>query len=133
MDISSIPEVLFSSIDYWLPAYSAWVLLTVTYFYAQKIEDNSIIDIAWGLGHILQVGVQVLIKLVIPTQSLHWRDFLLLGLVTLWGLRLTWHIGKRHSGEDWRYRDVLRKRFAHKNLIIFRIKIYIWIFMLQFF
>ena len=39
-------------------------------------------------------------------MALHFRPLLLLGLLTLWGLRLGLHIGLRHrgQGEDFRYR-----------------------------
>jgi len=108
--------------------------LTLTYFYAQKIDDNSIIDIAWGLGFIVQAGVQLLCKSMMPNNTpIGWRDILVVGLVALWGIRLTWHIGKRHEGEDWRYKEVLRKRYAHKNINIFRLKVYLFVFMLQWF
>mmetsp|Transcript_32833 Transcript_32833/g.29129 ORF Transcript_32833/g.29129 Transcript_32833/m.29129 type:complete len:299 (+) Transcript_32833:31-927(+) len=133
MVIASIFESLFNSLEFWFPAYGAWILLTITFFYAQKIEDNSIIDIAWGLGHIIQAGLQVYFKFILPNKSIHWRDLLVFGLITLWGLRISWHIGKRHSGEDWRYRDILRKRYAHKNPFVFKLKIYLLVFILQWF
>ena len=38
----------------YIPMYSAWMLLTVTYFIGFFINDFSIIDISWGLGFVLQ-------------------------------------------------------------------------------
>jgi steroid 5-alpha reductase family enzyme len=40
---------------------------------------------------------------------------LLLVLILLWGLRLSWHIGARHTGvEDFRYQD-MRRRWSAKG------------------
>jgi len=34
-------------------------------------------------------------------------------MVTIWGLRLAIHIGRRHKGEDWRYAELIKPRWAH--------------------
>lgn len=62
-------------------------------------RDASIMDIAWGPGFVL-IGVTHAL-----VSGLHARGAMVLALVTLWGLRLAWHIGARHQGrEDARYR-----------------------------
>jgi steroid 5-alpha reductase family enzyme len=57
-------------------------------------------DVAWGLGFVL---IAWLTWLQSDAPSL--RATLVTGLVTLWGLRLAWHIGRRNlrKSEDARY------------------------------
>ncbi len=66
------------------------------------LENAGIVDIFWGPGFIL-VGAYYAVSVSgAPTP----RGLLVLGLVTVWGLRLALHIGIRNagSGEDFRYR-----------------------------
>ncbi len=61
---------------------------------------NDVADEAWGLGFVLMAGASFVIS------DIHsWRGLLVLVLVTVWGLRLAWHINRRHKGkpEDYRY------------------------------
>jgi steroid 5-alpha reductase family enzyme len=66
------------------------------------LEDASIVDIFWGPGFIL-VGVYYAMTV---SGAPRLRGLLVLGLVTVWGLRLALHIGFRNAGagEDFRYR-----------------------------
>jgi steroid 5-alpha reductase family enzyme len=68
-------------------------------------KDNSIADIAWGLGFVLVAGVSFLRRgsLFLP--------FLVTSLVVVWGLRLALHIliRNRKRGEDPRYAEWRRK------------------------
>jgi steroid 5-alpha reductase family enzyme len=129
--VNGIIETGFRYLDYWFPMYAAWVLLTITFFVAQSMNDNSIIDIAWGLGFMVQCGLQLLCRTtLVDKDPISWRPLLVFALVSLWSIRLSWHIGSRHGGEDWRYK-ILRKRFHHPNPLIFKIKIYLLIFILQ--
>jgi len=86
-------------VEIWAPVVSVFLFNLVFYFVAQCKKDNSIIDILWGPVFI----VPNLISLII---SGNWneRTILTFSLVSIWGLRLAWHIGSRHSGkEDFRY------------------------------
>ena len=77
-----------------------WVLFTITFVIAYTINIWKILDIAWGIGFILVVliGWGIFWNFQ-PTQHL-W----LVGLVTIWGLRLSIHLGMRGSKtEDPRY------------------------------
>jgi steroid 5-alpha reductase family enzyme len=77
--------------------------MTGVFLLALKLKDNSIVDIAYGLGFVL-VGWSG----YLAYGSGHPRQLLLLGLVSLWGLRLAAHIGLRkrtERGEDSRYRQ----------------------------
>lgn len=74
--------------------------VTILYFVAQAKRDNSIVDIFWGVGFCLvAVGV-----FLVKGESTP-RQWLLLSLILIWGVRLAWHIGSRNRGrgEDFRY------------------------------
>lgn len=62
-------------------------------------KDNSLVDIGWGLGFVVVVLYSIFS--VQPTLV----DFIIFFMVTIWGLRLTWHISSRKLGkpEDFRY------------------------------
>ena len=85
--------------EIWIPIASVFLFNLVFYFVAQVKKDNSIIDILWGLTFILP-------NLVTLCISGNWneRTILTFSLISIWGLRLAWHIGRRYSGkEDFRY------------------------------
>lgn len=63
-------------------------------------KRNDVADVAWGLGFVLLAWAGFLVADETSTRSL-----LVTGLVSVWGIRLAWHIGRRHVGkpEDFRY------------------------------
>ena len=77
-----------------------WGYMTLWFLISLIKRRNDVADVAWGLGFVL----------------LAWTSFFLSGgsgargvvagiLVSIWGLRLAWHIQARHRGkpEDFRY------------------------------
>jgi len=76
------------------------VYMTAWFAIALIKKDNSIADIAWGLGFVLVAALTYLRR--DPSSS---RPFLATTLVFLWGLRLAAHIllRNRKRGEDPRY------------------------------
>jgi steroid 5-alpha reductase family enzyme len=77
-----------------------WGYMTLWFLISLIKRRNDVADVAWGLGFVL----------------LAWTSFFLSGrsgargvlagiLVSIWGLRLAWHIHARHRGkpEDFRY------------------------------
>lgn len=64
------------------------------------LKNNSIVDIGWGIGFVLLAWVLFFLRL--PVQLVRTAITL---LVSLWGLRLFYHILKRNHGkpEDFRY------------------------------
>jgi steroid 5-alpha reductase family enzyme len=72
---------------------------TIWFFIGLLKKRNDVADIAWGLGFI------VISLYLFFTEALSVVSTLVYFLVTLWGLRLSWHIGMRSSGkpEDFRY------------------------------
>lgn len=78
------------------------VLMCCMFILGLVTKDNSLIDIAYGPAFVLGGWSAWLAS----TEPLHFRPLLLLGLISLWGIRLGVHIGLRHRGrgEDFRYR-----------------------------
>jgi steroid 5-alpha reductase family enzyme len=75
-------------------------LWCVVWLISVRIQDASVADIGWGLGFVLLAwGYCGLSTQLTP------RSWLVAGLVTLWGTRLSVHIlrRKRGNGEDPRY------------------------------
>ncbi len=63
-------------------------------------KDNSIVDIAWGIGFILVAILTFILQTVFVT-----RHVLITALILIWGTRLAAHIAIRNRGrgEDFRY------------------------------
>jgi steroid 5-alpha reductase family enzyme len=63
-------------------------------------KDNSIVDIAWGIGFILVAILTFVLQPVLVT-----RHMLVTALILVWGTRLAAHIAirKKGKGEDFRY------------------------------
>lgn len=80
------------------------VLMVVTALVAGRVGRVAVVDITWGL---LFVAVAV-VGLVVGSGSLG-RRVLVAAMVTVWGLRLAWHIARRSrgAGEDPRYAALL--------------------------
>jgi steroid 5-alpha reductase family enzyme len=97
----------------------------ILFIAGQIKKDNSIIDIFWGFGFVLAA-----ISAVIIQQSFNLKSIIVTLLVTIWGLRLTYHIGKRNIGkpEDFRYVN-FRKQWGHKWVLL---KAFLHVYMLQF-
>ena len=80
------------------PAVAGWLLLlaggTLLWMLSVRRRDASIADIAWGPGFVMLAWAYP----VLTGTGGAPRQLLALG-VTLWGLRLAWHIGRRHHGE----------------------------------
>ncbi len=104
------------------------VYILVFFLVAQKLNNNSIVDIGWGLGFVviawysmiytISTNVEVTLLMIVVTA-----------LVTLWGLRLFLYIGIRNfkKPEDFRYVE-MRKKWGPKNP---RWKAYINVFFTQ--
>lgn len=84
---------------YLLTATLVFVYMCMWFILSIKVERNDIADIAWGLGFVLVAWASGLISGFSPVA------FLVNMLVTVWGVRLAWHIHKRNrkKKEDPRY------------------------------
>jgi steroid 5-alpha reductase family enzyme len=79
------------------------VYMSLLFLLALWLADNSIVDIAYGIGFVLIGGVGYL-----ESGTDHIRTQLLLALISIWGIRLAIHIFLRKQGEvgeDPRYRQ----------------------------
>lgn len=74
-------------------------LFTAVWGLSLALKDTSIVDIFWSLSF---VGIAWYYYLMSPGPGGR-RYVVLCALVSLWGLRLAWHIFRRHKGEDERY------------------------------
>lgn len=111
------------SIYFQLAAILSLYFITL-FFIAQKLKNNSIVDIAWGAGFV----IISLFSLIIGNAKTE-RAIVVTILVTLWGLRLFYHLAKRNCGkpEDYRYVN-MRKRWGTKFA---RLKAFLNVFVLQ--
>jgi steroid 5-alpha reductase family enzyme len=78
-----------------------WAYATAWYGVAVYKKRNDYADIAWGLGFVV---VCVFLLWQTPRSALL---NVLSAMIGLWGLRLSYHIGRRNAGkpEDFRYRQ----------------------------
>ena len=99
----------------------------VNFGIAKYLDDFSIVDIAWGPMFIIP-NAYLLIK-----RWKHRNPTMLLtfGLVSIWGSRLAYHIGSRHThGEDYRY-TTMRKRWEHMGFVSANLYSFLWVFGMQ--
>lgn len=97
----------------------ALIVQVITFVYALLSRRVDSIDIAWGLSFIAAIGMM---QVVYPSPAL-WvvvADI----LVTIWGLRLSWHIFRRFrrsSKQDERYTTIMQswpKHFMSLQLFV---------------
>jgi steroid 5-alpha reductase family enzyme len=81
-------------------AVAVFVFMSAVFLIALLIRDNSIVDVAWGLGFILIALTTFFLR-----PGFEARHVVVSGLVVVWGLRLAVHIFLRNRGrgEDFRY------------------------------
>lgn len=100
-----------------------FVFMAAVFVLAQRLKNNGIVDIAWGLGFIVVTAVLFLREpLLDPARALE------TALVLVWGLRLSTHIFSRNWGkaEDFRYAK-MREDWG-KAVVV---KSFVFIFMSQ--
>jgi steroid 5-alpha reductase family enzyme len=79
------------------------LMMTATALVSRRVGRVAVVDVAWGLGFVLVASVSA----VLGDEPVRW---LLLALVSVWGVRLAWHIGKRQvaqTEDDPRYTKML--------------------------
>jgi steroid 5-alpha reductase family enzyme len=96
--------------------------MTIVFILALIRKDNSIVDVAWGIGFII-----IAIYSIIQSGEVDLRKMIVSLLVLLWGLRLSFHILVRNSGkgEDFRYkawRDTWKYFFLRSYFQIFMLQ-----------
>lgn len=88
-----------------------WVMVTLLWLLSIPLRNVSIVDIFWGLGFVGVNGLYFVLGDGLPA-----RKWLLLIVVSLWGLRLAGYLAWRNIGkpEDFRYQEFRRKYGAHR-------------------
>ena len=111
------------------PCMSVIFAQTLCYTFCQFKKDNSYIDVAWSLTFLIPNAVILGSKLALH-QPIDARTWALNGCLALWAVRLAWHIGRRHTEEDYRYQSI-RRRLSKKGQLCYYIQAFFYIFMLQ--
>jgi steroid 5-alpha reductase family enzyme len=80
------------------------IIILLLWAYATRIRDVSFIDAFWGFGMVILAWCSWL-----QIEGQGRRADVLLGLTTLWGVRLAWHLLTRWRGhgEDPRYKKII--------------------------
>lgn len=83
-------------------------VMAVTAWMARRAGRVSVVDTAWGIGLSLVALVSAVVGTILDEGDPA-RCWLLLALVSFWGLRLSWHMHRRNAGkgEDRRYAEML--------------------------
>lgn len=81
-------------------------MMTLLWIISIFLKNVSIVDLFWGAGFVLANGFYFW-----NIENIGPRNYLLLSLVTLWGMRLSIHLAIRNigKGEDFRYKEFRRK------------------------
>jgi steroid 5-alpha reductase family enzyme len=82
------------------------VLMVVVWLVSVARRDASIIDIVWGLGFVIVAWV---VRVGVDGNAA--RQWLLVAMTTVWGLRLAGYLAWRNhgKGEDFRYQSMRRR------------------------
>ena len=89
-------------------------LMVGTWLVSLALRNASIVDIIWGFGFVVTAWV---VRLVADGNDA--RQWLLVAMATVWGLRLSIYLFVRNhgNGEDFRYR-AMRKHYGDKFALI---------------
>lgn len=100
------------------------VFFTIVYIVAQIKNNNSIVDMGWGIGFIL-----IAIHGLLTSSTITLAGYVISSMVFIWGLRLFLYISVRNWGkpEDYRY-VAMRKKWGTK---LPRLQVFFKVFMLQ--
>lgn len=99
-----------------------FVFMLVIFLIAQRLKDNSIVDIGWGIGFIL-IAITCFLKS--DQSTVQWVT---LALVPIWGLRLSTYIYGRNKGKPEDYRYAQWREEWGKNVVV---RAFFQVFMLQ--
>jgi steroid 5-alpha reductase family enzyme len=88
--------------SYYQLALILFVYMTMWFITSLVKKRNDVADVAWGCGFILLAWSSFFIS-----GNEHIRSIIVNSLITIWGLRLSYHIFKRNrfKAEDYRYQE----------------------------
>jgi len=106
---------------YFILAFALFAYMAIWYAIAIVKSSNDVADVAWGLGFVFLAWLSYYLA------GGNDRALIVNSLVTVWGLRLAWHIYVRNYGkpEDFRYAQ-WRSEWKH-----FYLRSFLQVFMLQ--
>ncbi len=86
------------------------IFFLLLFIIGQRLKNNAIVDVGWGLGFVL-IAWYTFFRL----ELAHTTNWLIVVLVSFWGLRLAYHVARRNWGkpEDFRYQE-MRKKWGDK-------------------
>ena len=92
---------------------TAQALVHIFFVWAQKLKNWGVIDIAWGLGFLVTTYTAA-----VYYQNFSFSSWLVLAMVSFWGLRLAVYLFKRNHGkpEDFRYAQFREEWKPNENL-----------------
>jgi steroid 5-alpha reductase family enzyme len=102
---------------------------TIYFFRAVKQNNFGIIDIGWGQGFVFVVWLLMIFRMFFLGVNANAIGYLTLILTTIWGLRLSSHIGQRNHGKPEDKRYVAMRAKIQPPYVLF--KSYVNIFLLQ--
>ena len=103
-----------------------FVYMSLWFIFSVIVKRNDVADVAWGLGFVLIGWVSLFYASDAYQANL--RGVIVCVLVSIWGLRLAWHIYRRNIGkpEDYRYQQ-WRKDWGK----FFYLRSYLQVYILQ--
>lgn len=95
-------------------AWNGVLILCITFLVwlmSVRMRNVGIVDIFWGSGFVIVAWASLLMR-----GAFAWHSWVLVGMVTVWGARLSIHLANRNLGEpeDYRYRS-MRERMGHET------------------
>jgi len=103
---------------------TVFLFFTLVFIVAQIKNNNSIVDMGWGIGFIL-----IALHGLITASSITLAGYVISGMVIVWGLRLFLYISIRNWGkpEDYRY-VAMKDKWGNNHP---RVQAFFKVFMLQ--
>jgi steroid 5-alpha reductase family enzyme len=105
----------------WL-ALSMFIYMSAWFLIGDWFRRDDIVDSAFGIGFVF-----VALITMWHENNYNWYKILSLLLVSIWGLRLAWHLTSRNSRkkEDWRYKQ-MRVRWKKMRVLQSYARIYLF-------
>ncbi|MCX7124262.1 MAG: DUF1295 domain-containing protein [Gammaproteobacteria bacterium] len=93
----------------------------IIFIVAIKIKDNSVVDIAWGIGFII-----IDVALISQSKNMHVPQLMTSLLILIWGVRLGGYIYLRKikNSEDFRYQE-FRKNWGDHYIIASYLQVFV--------
>lgn len=93
-------------------------MMSILWVIGMRIKNAAVVDVGWGLGFVLVVLIAFF-----TIEGLPLRNLLITGLVSIWGVRLAWHLltDRIMDGipEEGRYVDIRARWSTHLPLKFF--------------